>query len=61
MQTGARTTYILLERDSEDMALLAEINKIIAATKIKGIREFANKYPVLLELKQGLEQERANK
>jgi len=58
MQTGNKTTYILLERGTEDMELLAEINKIIAAAKISGIREFAEKYPRILDLKQGLEGER---
>ena len=54
MKTGNRTTYILLERGTEDMELLAELHKITAATGIQGVREFAEKYPRLLELKQGL-------
>jgi len=58
MRTGNRTTYILLERGTEDMELLAELHKITAATKINGIREFAEKYPRILELKQGLEDEK---
>ncbi len=60
MKTGNKTTYILLDRGTEDMELLCELHKITAATKIKGIKEFAEKYPRILELKQGLEGEKDN-
>lgn len=60
MKTGSKTTYILLERGTEDMELLVELHKIIAATCIKGIREFIKKYPRIQELKQGLEDEKEN-
>ena len=49
------TTYILLERGTEDMELLAELHRITAATGIIGVREFIKKYPRIHELKQGLE------
>lgn len=55
MNTGNRTTYILLERGVEDIELLAELHKITAATNIlQGISKFAKEYPRIQELKQGL-------
>ena len=54
MNTGRRTTYILLERGDEDMLLLQEIHKISAATGIQSIHEFVKKYPMIQQLKQGL-------
>ena len=54
MQTNTQTTFILLERGSEDIALLNELYKITADLKIKGIKEFASKYPKLNELKHSL-------
>ena len=59
MKTGNKTTYIFLERGTEDMELLREIHKITAATGIKGREEFVRKYPRLNELRQGLEAEKA--
>ena len=58
MKTGNKTTYILLERGSEDLELLSELHKITAATGIQGIRELAEKYPRILELRQGLQSEK---
>ncbi len=60
MRTSAQTTYILLDRGTEDEALRVEINKVFGALGIKGIAEVAQRFPKLLELKQGLDQERAN-
>jgi len=54
MKTGNQTTYILLDRGTEDMELLAEINRIIVATGIQGSKEFVQKYPCIHELKLGL-------
>ena len=58
MRTGSRTTYILLERGFEDIELLKELHAITVATGIKNGKEFAKKYPRILELKQGLEAEK---
>ncbi len=58
MKTGNKTTYIFLERGTEDMQLLAELHRITAATKISGLKEFADKYPLILELKQCLVNEK---
>lgn len=58
MRTGKETTYILLERGTEDKELLTELHKITVATGIQGIKEFIKKYPRIWELKQGLEAER---
>jgi len=59
MNTGIGTTYVLLDRGVEDVALLREINKMVAATGISWGREFAKKYPTILALKQALESERS--
>ena len=58
MKTGQRTTYILLERGTEDMELLAELHTITAATGIQGIKEFFKKYPKIHELKCALQDEK---
>ncbi len=58
MLSKQRTTYILLERGTEDMMLLAEIRKLIAAAGIQSIRTLATDYPTLLELKQSLIKEK---
>ena len=58
MRTGTQTTFIFLERGSEDMQLLKELNKITAATGISSIKEFIKTYPMIHELKYGLQQER---
>jgi hypothetical protein len=55
MKTGNRTTYILLERGTEDIQLLDELCKI---TDEIGTRELAEEYPSILGLKQGLEAEK---
>ena len=55
MKTSSQTTYILLESGLEDRLLLAEINKIIADLKIKSIKIFIEHFPMLSELRYGLE------
>ncbi len=60
MNSGARTTMILLDRGVEDVSLLRELLSITAATGISGVKEFAEKYPHILELKQGLQDEVAS-
>lgn len=59
MNTSSQTTYILLDRGTEDLALLAELNRITAATGIPNIKEFIEKYPMIHELKLGLEAEKS--
>ena len=59
MKTGNRTTYILLDRGTEDMELLAELHKITAATGIQGSKEFISKYPRIQELKQALQDDKS--
>jgi hypothetical protein len=54
MQTNHSTTYILLDRGSEDKALLEELNKITAATGINSIKEFIQEFPTIQKLKQEL-------
>lgn len=49
------TTYILLERGTEDVELLAELRDI---TPVMGDKVFAKNYPHILELKQLLEKEK---
>lgn len=58
MKTGTQITSILLERGTEDMELLAELHKMSAKTGIGSIREFAKKYPRILDLKQRLQDEK---
>lgn len=57
MKTSKRTTYILLERDVEDIALLNDIRKFVARSGISSIKLFAHDYPKLCELMQALEYE----
>ena len=57
MKTGYRTTYILLERGTEDVSLLKEIRAVWVALDMQSIKWAALKYPLLLELQQGLEAE----
>ena len=55
MIIGTETTQILLEKGSEDLALISEIHKIMTMHEIKGIRYFAKHYPKINELRQMLE------
>ena len=59
MMTGKGTTYILLERGVEDVALLAELRDVVADVTIRlnGPKAFAKRFPHLLHLKQDLEAE----
>ena len=57
MRSKTQTTYILLERGTEDRDLWIELNKIIAESKIKSIKTFIIKYPLLNKLKDTLKQE----
>ena len=61
MKNGKRTTYILLERDSEDIALEKEISKIFSKLGYKSVRELAKDFPMVLELKQQLQDEISNR
>jgi len=57
MQLKRQTTYIILERGVEDRALWVELNKIVAALKVKAVKDFVNKFPLLYELKHNLKLE----
>ena len=54
MKSKTQTTYILLESGVEDKALWVELNKIIAELKIKSIKTFIKRYPLINELKTNL-------
>ena len=58
MKTGAQTTYILLDRGSEVLELLSELHKVTAATGISSVSEFIKEYPLIHDLKQGLQAEK---
>lgn len=55
MKNGSQTTHIMLDRGTEDLALLAELNTLVFD---KGYNSFSQKFPVLLELRANLEKER---
>lgn len=57
MKSNRNTTYILLDRGSEDVRLYHELLKI--QSKITGLgyksgKEFIKEFPVFTELRQGL-------
>ena len=54
MKSSSQTTYILLERGSEDRALWEELHKIIAALRTESCKTFIKKYPLIWELKHNL-------
>ena len=54
MMTSNRTMYILLEKGSEDAQLISEINRLISQAGVSSIKEVAERYPLLLAIKQGL-------
>jgi len=56
MKTGKRTTYILLERDSEDVVLLRELKNLVATSDVPGI-EFIKTFPMVYELIWNLKNE----
>ena len=56
MKTGKRTTYIFLERDSEDVALLRELKNLVAAGGVSGM-EFIKTFPLVHELIWNLKNE----
>ena len=53
MKSSSQTTYILLERGSEDRRLWEELHKVMAKLKL-GPREFITEYRMLYELKYNL-------
>ena len=57
MRTNLQTTYVLLERGIEDKQLVEEINKVIIDLKIRSTKEVVRRFPMLNELKQGLDRE----
>ena len=57
MKSKAQTTYILFDQETEVRALWTELNKIVAELKIKSIKTFIKKYPLLNELKDNLKLE----
>ncbi len=57
MKTGKNTIYIILERGCEDEQLRKEISRVFSIIGAGKTREIAKKYPKLLELKQGLDNE----
>ena len=57
MNTPKSTTYVLLEKGSEDVALYNEINQIFIRLKIQSTKEAVRLYPKLVELKQRLRDE----
>ncbi len=60
MKTLCRTTYILLERGSEDLELLRELNQIfyvLGKDIVLGLIIAAKSYPKLFELREGLKKE----
>lgn len=58
MKTNSNTTFILLERGVEDVALLRELRLLVAGhTGIATIRKFVQKYPKTHELMDGLKNE----
>ncbi len=60
MRTTHKTTYIFLERGSEDLELLLELNRIfydLGGGRMRGLDVAAKKYPKLFELREGLKKE----
>jgi len=57
MKTKSQTTYIILDRGSEDIALYYELNKIMAELRVESYKDFIKKYPLLYELKHNLKEE----
>jgi len=55
MKSTSRTTFILLERGSEDMALFNDIQKAIA--DLGGLKVSHSRYPMLFELYSELQDE----
>jgi hypothetical protein len=57
MNTNSKTTYILLDRGTEDKELLGDINRIFSDLGEPSIKNIAVRYPKLLEFKQYLQDE----
>jgi hypothetical protein len=57
MKTKTQTTFILLERGTEDKALLLELEKIINTLKIGSTKELIKEYPLIHELRYNLKME----
>ncbi len=57
MKSSSQTTYILLERGSEDRALWEELHKVVVRLKISSVRDFITEFPMLHELKHNLKRE----
>ena len=56
MRTRSMTTYILLDKGTEDEKLFHEILAVISRLGMSA-KEMITNYPMLYELKQGLEKE----
>ena len=60
MKTSRRTTYILLERGTEDVALYHELLRLQSKIKLLGYEtgtEFIKDFPKFTELRQALQEE----
>lgn len=62
MLTGKKTTYVLMERGVEDVALLKEIKALerlvgMGSGPVLNSRDFSARFPHLTALRQGLENE----
>ena len=55
MNINYQTTYVFLDRGSEDVALLNDIRRIVTDLKLRSIRDYIKRYPKLHELQNGLE------
>lgn len=57
MMSKTNSTYIMLEKGIEDLALYDEIDDLFSFSKIETYKEFIKKYPTLHDLKQTLRDE----
>lgn len=55
MQSDTTTTFILLNKDAEDMGLLRELYRLQSITKINDKRKFILNYPYISRLIEILE------
>ena len=57
MISNKSTTYILLERGTEDVQLLNELYSLLKAADVKSIKSLASSYPLIEKLKWMLDDE----
>jgi hypothetical protein len=55
MQNNTNTTIIYLQKDNEDLELLAELSSLPIKLNIDSQRKFMEKFPMLSRLRQELE------